>query len=178
MRAWSSSTPARSAPSAAAFTLTAGEFYSGHRQQFEYNGRVKVSSQLAFEPRILASHISLVEGTFTTKLLGARTTYTVTPRMFISGLVQYNSSPQHVGVEHSLAVGVSAGQRSLHRLYGRPRHIWRTDGRADEPGRRNQGNTAASLLTDTLPDCRAAAKLPAKVTTPQTSTTRAGATGD
>jgi hypothetical protein len=73
-------------------TLTAGEFYSGHRRQFEYMGRVKVSSQLAFEPRILASHISLVEGTFTTKLLGARTTYTVTPRMFISGLVQYNSS--------------------------------------------------------------------------------------
>ena len=73
-------------------TLTAGEFYSGHRQQFEYSGRVKVSSQLAFEPRILASHISLVEGNFTTKLLGARTTYTVTPRMFISGLVQYNSS--------------------------------------------------------------------------------------
>jgi hypothetical protein len=73
-------------------TLTAGEFYSGHRQQFEYNGRVKVSSQLAFEPRLLASHISLAEGTFTTKLVGARTTYTVTPRMFISGLVQYNSS--------------------------------------------------------------------------------------
>jgi hypothetical protein len=74
------------------FTLTAGEFYSGHRQQFEYNGRVKVSSQLAFEPRLLASHITLPEAAFTTKLLGARTTYTVTPRMFISGLVQYNSS--------------------------------------------------------------------------------------
>jgi hypothetical protein len=73
-------------------TLTAGEFYSGHRQQFEYSGRVKVSSQLAFEPRFLASHISLAEGAFTTKLLGARTTYTVTPRMFVSGLVQYNSS--------------------------------------------------------------------------------------
>jgi hypothetical protein len=74
------------------FTLTAGEFYSGHRQQFEYNGRVKVSSQLAFEPRILASHITLPEAAFTTKLLGARTTYAVTPRMFVSGLVQYNSS--------------------------------------------------------------------------------------
>jgi hypothetical protein len=74
------------------FTLTAGEFYSGHRRQFEYSGRVKVSSQLAFEPRVLASHISLAEGTLTTKLLGARTTYTVTPRMFVSGLVQYNSS--------------------------------------------------------------------------------------
>ena len=72
-------------------TLTAGEFYSGHRQQFEYNGRVKVSSQLAFEPRLLASRITLREGAFTTKLFGARTTYTVTPRMFVSGLVQYNS---------------------------------------------------------------------------------------
>jgi hypothetical protein len=58
----------------------------------EYSGRVKVSSQLAFEPRLLASHITLREGTFTTKLVGARTTYTVTPRMFVSGLVQFNSS--------------------------------------------------------------------------------------
>ena len=73
-------------------TLTAGEFYSGQRRQFEYNGRVKVSSQLAFEPRLLVSRITLREGAFTTKLLGARTTYTVTPRMFVSGLVQYNSS--------------------------------------------------------------------------------------
>ena len=73
-------------------TLTAGEFYSGHRQQLEYSGRVKVSSQLAFEPRLLASHITLREGTLTTKLVGARTTYTVTPRMFVSGLVQFNSS--------------------------------------------------------------------------------------
>jgi len=74
------------------FTLTAGEFYSGRRKQFEYNGRVKVSSQLAFEPRFLTSHITLPGTAFTTKLLGARTTYTVTPRMFVSGLVQYNSS--------------------------------------------------------------------------------------
>ena len=73
-------------------TLTAGEFYSGHRQQAEYSGRVKASSQLAFEPRVLVSHISLLEGTFTTKLFGARTTYTITPRMFVSGLTQYNSS--------------------------------------------------------------------------------------
>jgi hypothetical protein len=79
-------------PVSGRFTLTAGEFYSGHRRQFEYNGRVKVSSQLAFEPRILASRITLPDGAFTTKLLGARTTYTVTPRMFVSGLVQYNSS--------------------------------------------------------------------------------------
>jgi hypothetical protein len=79
-------------PLSGRLTLTAGEFYSGHRQQFEYSGRVKVSSQLAFEPRLLASHISLREGAFTTRLVGARTTYTVTPRMFVSGLVQYNSS--------------------------------------------------------------------------------------
>jgi hypothetical protein len=73
-------------------TLTAGEFYSGQRRQFEYNGRIKVSSQLAFEPRVLASHITLPQGRLTTKLLGSRTTYTITPRMFVSGLVQYNST--------------------------------------------------------------------------------------
>jgi hypothetical protein len=79
-------------PLSGRLTLTAGEFYSGHRQQLDYNGRVKVSSQLAFEPRFLVSHISLREGRFTTRLSGARTTYTITPRMFVSGLVQYNSS--------------------------------------------------------------------------------------
>jgi len=73
-------------------TLTAGAFYSGQRRQFEYNGRIKVSSHLAFEPRFLASHITLPQGRLTTTLLGTRTTYTVTPRMFVSGLVQYNSS--------------------------------------------------------------------------------------
>jgi hypothetical protein len=74
------------------FTLTTGEFYSGHRQQIEYNGRVNATTRLAFDPRILVSHITLPQGAFTTKLLGTRTTFGFTPHMFVSALVQYNSS--------------------------------------------------------------------------------------
>ena len=33
-----------------------------------------------------------MEGSFTTHLLGSRVTYTVTPLMFVSALLQYNSS--------------------------------------------------------------------------------------
>ena len=66
--------------------------YSGHRQQIDYNGRIKVTNQLGFEPRILIGRITLPQGDFTTKLTGVRTIYTITPRMFLSGLLQYNSS--------------------------------------------------------------------------------------
>ena len=74
------------------FTYTGGEFYSGHRQQFEYSGRVQGTYRLGFEPRILISHISLPEGRFTSKLVGTRTTFGITPHMAVSALVQYNSS--------------------------------------------------------------------------------------
>ena len=74
------------------FAWTAGEFYSGRRQQFEYNGRVQGTIRLGFEPRILISRITLPEGNFTNKLLGARTNVGINPHMFVSALVQYNSS--------------------------------------------------------------------------------------
>ena len=74
------------------FTYTGGEFYSGHRQQFEYSGRVQGTYRLGFEPRILIGHISLPEGRFTSRLVGTRTTFGITPHMAVSALVQYNSS--------------------------------------------------------------------------------------
>jgi hypothetical protein len=73
-------------------TLTSGAFYSGHRQQIDYSGRIKVTNQLGFEPRVLLGRITLPQGNFTTRLTGVRTIYTITPRMFLSGLLQYNSS--------------------------------------------------------------------------------------
>ena len=38
------------------------------------------------------NRITLPQGTFTTKLATSRITYTLTPRMFFSGLLQYNST--------------------------------------------------------------------------------------
>ena len=38
------------------------------------------------------NRVTLPFGSFTTNLVSSRVTYTVTPRMFFSGLAQYNSS--------------------------------------------------------------------------------------
>jgi hypothetical protein len=74
------------------FAVRAGAFYSGDHVSASYSGRVKLTSQLAVEPRVAIDKVTLPEGRFTTTLAGGRTTYTLNPRMFISALVQYNSS--------------------------------------------------------------------------------------
>jgi Domain of unknown function (DUF5916) len=72
--------------------LSAGEFYDGDRRGWSYAGRINVTPQLAIEPRLSWDAVRLREGRFTTKLGGARTTYTISPRAFMSVLVQYSSS--------------------------------------------------------------------------------------
>jgi hypothetical protein len=75
-----------------AFEVGRGSFYSGHRTLAGYNGRIEVSPQLSVEPRIQFNWVDLPEGRFTTRLIGGRTTFTVSPRMFAAALLQYNSS--------------------------------------------------------------------------------------
>jgi hypothetical protein len=69
-----------------------GTFYDGRRQAVSYSGgRIEVSPRFSLEPGVSLNWITLREGEFTTRLLSDRATFTVTPRMFFSGLVQYNS---------------------------------------------------------------------------------------
>ena len=70
-----------------------GSFYSGDRTAVGYrSARVELSPQISLEPSFSIVRVDLPAGKFTTKLLASRATYTVTPRMFVSGLAQYNSS--------------------------------------------------------------------------------------
>ena len=69
-----------------------GSFFSGDRTEVGYEGRVVVTPGLAVEPRISVNDVSLLQGPFTTTLVGTRTSYTVSPRMFFAALLQYNSS--------------------------------------------------------------------------------------
>ena len=50
-----------------------------------------MSPKLSLEPSYSLNRIELPEGDFRTELGRLRFTYTVSPRMFLSGLVQYNS---------------------------------------------------------------------------------------
>ena len=74
-----------------------GSFYNGDRTTVTFNrSRINVSPQLSIEPNISLNWITLPTGDFTTKLVGSRITYTMTPLLFASALVQYNSSTHTV----------------------------------------------------------------------------------
>jgi hypothetical protein len=73
-------------------TAEHGEFYDGRRTTLGFSrSRVNLSDQLSIEPNISINWIDLPGGSFTTNLIGSRVTYTVTPLMFVSALLQYNS---------------------------------------------------------------------------------------
>ena len=70
-----------------------GTFYNGHRTAFSASrGRLALTPQLSVEPTYSVNRVDLVEGDFTTHLAGSRVTYTRSPWMFTSALVQYNSA--------------------------------------------------------------------------------------
>jgi hypothetical protein len=70
-----------------------GAFYGGHLATAGLNrGRVEVTRQLSLEPSVSYNWVRLPAQNFNTVLAVTRMTYTFSPRMFLSGLVQYNSS--------------------------------------------------------------------------------------
>ena len=69
-----------------------GGFFSGDRTNVGYNGRIEVTPQVSVEPGLSFNRVALPEGRFTTQLATTRAIYTVTPLMFVSALLQYNSS--------------------------------------------------------------------------------------
>jgi len=68
-----------------------GGFYDGTRTSAGYTGRVELSPRFILEPRVFVNWVDLPGGAFTTELYGGRISYTFSPRMFLSALVQYNS---------------------------------------------------------------------------------------
>ena len=74
-----------------------GTFFSGHKTALSISqGRVSVTNQFSVEPTYSVNWVDLAEGAFTTNLVGTRVTYTMTPLMYTSALVQYNSSDDAV----------------------------------------------------------------------------------
>ena len=70
-----------------------GTFYSGHRTTIGVaSGRVELTPRFSLQPTALVNLVDLPQGSFTTRLVGSRVTFTMTPFMFVSALLQYNSS--------------------------------------------------------------------------------------
>ena len=75
-----------------------GTFYSGRRRSIAVNtARLEVTPQLSIEPSLSVNDVTLREGAFTATVLRSRLTYTMTPRMYVSGIVQYSSTGTSAG---------------------------------------------------------------------------------
>ena len=91
-------------------SFRAGGYFSGDIRSIEFaRGRVEVTPQLSVEPSISVNWIDLPEGSFRTDLVRGRVNYTFTPRMFFSGLLQYNSSNNALGANLRLRWEYSPG---------------------------------------------------------------------
>jgi hypothetical protein len=70
-----------------------GTFYGGHLTSAGINrARIEVTRQFSLEPSVSHNWVRLPGQSFNTLLAVTRVTYTFSPRMFMSGLIQYNSS--------------------------------------------------------------------------------------
>lgn len=74
-------------------SLRVGDFWSGTNTSIGFgSGRIELSPQLSVEPSYSINNVKLPEGDFRTELSSFRVTYTLSPRMYIGGLVQYDSN--------------------------------------------------------------------------------------
>jgi hypothetical protein len=70
-----------------------GQLYGGTKRTVGLAlGRAELTPQFSLEPSVSISWVDLPYGTFTTSVIAERTTFTFTPRMFVSALTQYSSS--------------------------------------------------------------------------------------
>ena len=78
-------------------TLSRGSFYGGDKTEAGYGGRVEVTPRITLEPRLSLNWVQMPQGDFTARVVSNRTSLAVTPRMFVTALVQYNSSARTLG---------------------------------------------------------------------------------
>ena len=75
-----------------------GTFFDGDRTTLSVRqGRVAVTPKFSLEPSFSINRVDLPAGSFTATLVGSRVTYTMTPLMFVSALLQYSSSSETIG---------------------------------------------------------------------------------
>lgn len=78
---------------AGSFSFQRGGFYGGTRTGYQYSqGKIEVTSRLSIEPQIQLDRLDTPFGKVTTKLVSSRVNWTLSPRMAVSALSQYNST--------------------------------------------------------------------------------------
>jgi hypothetical protein len=80
-------------PVSGTMSLQRGQYFGGHITALSFQrARVALTPQLSVQPGLSINRVDLPDADATLTLITSRVTYTMTPRMFASGLVQYNST--------------------------------------------------------------------------------------
>jgi len=67
--------------------------YGGTQQSISVNSaQMEITPRVSLEPSLSVNFVDLPQASFTATVVRTRATYTVTPRMFVSGIIQYNSA--------------------------------------------------------------------------------------
>jgi hypothetical protein len=69
-----------------------GSYYGGDKTEASFTGRVQLTRTMVIEPNLSWNWLDLPQGTFTTRLVTARTSFAPTARAVLSALLQYNSA--------------------------------------------------------------------------------------
>lgn len=83
-------------PLSGTLTLNYGGFYSGTLKEITWRGRVEFGPRFYAEPMISLNYFTTPFGDGDANIISSRLTYTLTPRMFASALVQYQSASASV----------------------------------------------------------------------------------
>ncbi|HET9276412.1 MAG TPA: DUF5916 domain-containing protein [Gemmatimonadales bacterium] len=79
-----------SAPLSIGGAIDIGGFYSGHRKSIAPTVTARLGTSLIATARLSLEDVELDEGSFTTTLIGLKTAYSFTPRIYLQSLIQYN----------------------------------------------------------------------------------------
>ncbi len=91
-------------------TVRGGEYFNGNIRSVGFSrGRVALTPALSIEPTLSENWIDTPQGSFHTRLIVSRVTYTFSPRMFFGGLIQYNSAANTVSTNLRLRWEYSPG---------------------------------------------------------------------
>ena len=81
-----------------AIAYETGTYYGGTQQSISASSaRMEVTPRVSLEPTVSVNFLDLPQASFTATVFRTRATYTITPRMFVSGIVQYNSTTATTG---------------------------------------------------------------------------------
>ena len=91
MQRWAVRTSCQTIMGATARNVDAshGGYFGGERTEIGYRGRLEVTPRFSLEPGLSWNWVDLPQGAFTSNLFSARTTLTLSPRMFVGALLQY-----------------------------------------------------------------------------------------